>query len=60
MAAARAAPDSVLDDAGIPHRQMPLLPFRWPRWMFRAVEILGAPLVPPIYLWSRIGSMLNP
>jgi hypothetical protein len=59
MASALDASDTILDDAGIAHRQMPLLPFRWPRWMFRAAEILGAPLVPPFYLWSRMGSLFR-
>jgi hypothetical protein len=50
---------TILDDARVLHRKMPAEPFRWPRAMFRAVEMMAAPLVPPVYLWSRLGGMLK-
>jgi hypothetical protein len=27
--------------------------------VFRAVEMIAAPLVPPVYLWSRLGSLFK-
>src|SRR5262249_21805667 len=50
---------TILDDAGVPHRRMPSHPFRWPRAVFRAVEMMAAPLVPPVYLWSRLGGLFK-
>ncbi len=53
------AATTILDDAGVPHRTMPTHPFRWPRAVFRAVELMAAPLVPPVYLWSRLGGLFK-
>lgn len=53
ISSAQAAAASILDDLGLPHGELPARPFQYPRALFRALEVLLFPMVPPLWAWAK-------